>query len=397
MSLAEDIQLQFTMVLLTGVFLTAALFYLVLFFGFSRKVAFLFFSLFCLGYAGKLIFLPDLDFFKLGLSEEAAKTVRVLSFYAGAHGLIGFLLYEFSFPRRRLFLTGFFLLSVLAYFLWLPYGILYLPLSFLIAGYGWRRRMEGSRLAVVGLLGLSVMMYLDFMQNMLTLGYFFGLVFFIVCMTLSMGRQVAQQVRQRQEAMLRSASLENQLLKKSIQPHFIFNSLASLQELIDSDPGRASRFVDSLAEEFRGVTKILGQPLIPIEDEIQMCRTHLEIMEFRKDAHFTFEVEGIEGNETVPPGLFHTLMENALTHGYAHKKKGHIRLSKKYLLNAIQYRFFNDSEGEIESTGNGAGLKYVETQLEEHFPGRWRLEAGRVKGGWEVVITVRTDKSPARS
>lgn len=397
MELADDIQLQFTMVLLTGVFLTAALFYLVLFFGFSRKVAFLFFSLFCLGYAGKLIFLPDLDFFSFGLQEEPARAARIISFYAGAHGLIGFLLYEFDFPRKRLFLLGFFLLTVLAYFLWLPYGIFYLPFSFLIAGYGWREGMEGSRLAIVGLIGLSVMMYLDFMQNMLTMGYFFGLVFFIVCMTLSMGRQVAQQVRQRQEAMLRSAGLENQLLKKSIQPHFIFNSLASLQELIDSNPERASRFVDSLAKEFRSVTKILGQPLIPIEDEIQMCRSHLEIMEFRKDAHFAFEVEGVEGSETVPPALFHTLTENALTHGYAHKKRGCIRLSKQVIPDGVQYRFYNDGEVEASANGKGAGLKYVETQLEKHYPGRWKLKSGEVKDGWEVVITIQNGKSPVKS
>ncbi len=384
------------MVLLTGVFLTSALFYLVLFFGFSRKAAFLFFSLFCLGYAGKLMFIPDLEFFEFGLNDQQARFLRILFFYSGAHGLLGFLLYEFSFPRRKAFLLGFFLLSVVNYFLMLPYAILYLPLAFVVAAYGWRQQMEGSGLALVGLLGLSLMMYLDHEQDLLTLGYFFGLVFFIVCMTLSVGQQVAQQVKLRQEALLRSASLENQMLKKSIQPHFIFNSLASLQELIERDPARASRFVDSLAEEFRTVTKILGQPLISIDDEIQMCRTHLDIMEFRKDACYHFQVEGIEGTERVPPALFHTLTENALTHGYAHRKTGRICLSKKQLPGAVQYRFFNDGECEMlaaAENAKGTGLRYVETRLEEHYPGRWQARSGKVEGGWEVLITIQNESS----
>lgn len=381
---------------LTGIFLTAALFYMVLFFGFSRKAAFLFFALFCISYAGKIVFNPSLVFLDFGLTGEWENRAKGVAYYLGGVALVGFLLYEFEVPRRAGYLLAFLGLSFVPYWWrWLPYAMLFMPIALAITIYAYKNRKEGSTLAIVGLFGLALFNYLDHEQNLIFLGFFIGVLFFVVCMTLSVGRQVAQQFHLRQEAHLRSERLENQLLKKSIQPHFIFNSLASLQELIDQHPRKASQFVDSLAEEFRMLNAVVGKSLIPIEEELSLCRAHLSIMEFRKNAQFRFEVEGVQGHERVPPAIFHTLIENGITHGYGQKRKGFFHLKKSDLANGCRYQLFNDSEldpAALVIEGNGTGYKYLEARLQENYGDQWAIEKGVVDRGWEVVISIFNDK-----
>lgn len=386
--MTDDLYLTF----LTGIFLTAALFYVVLFFGFSRKAAFLFFALFCISYAGKIVFNSSLDFMDFGLTGIPEDTARSISYFLGGVSLIGFLLYEFEVTARSKWLTLFILVASILYWgRFLAYSLLFMPVALVITLYAWYRQKEGSILALVGLVGLGVFNYLDHGQHLIFLGFFMGVLFFIVCMTLSVGRQVAQQFRLRQEATMRSSLLENQLLKKSIQPHFILNSLASLQELIDQQPASASQFVDSLAAEFRLLTSVVGRSLIPIEEELRLCKAHLEIMEFRKSARFHLKVEGITGDEQIPPALFHTLIENGLTHGYGEKRVGHFLLRKENIKKGYCYVLFNDSEIDLDPGargGAGTGYKYIEARLTENYGDRWDIEAGPVLNGWQVKISI---------
>ena len=69
-----------------------------------------------------------------------------------------------------------------------------------------------------------------------------------------------------------------------------------------------------------------------MEEELSMCRAHLQIMGFRKHACFELKTEGIEGTEKIPPAIFHTLIENGLTHGYAERDQGLFILSSINLL-----------------------------------------------------------------
>ena len=83
---------------------------------------------------------------------------------------------------------------------------------------------------------------------------------------------------------LERENIKSQLesLKNQVNPHFLFNSLMSLQEWIESRPQKAAQFVQALAEEFRSISHMSGNALITMEEELAMCQAHLEIMSFRK-------------------------------------------------------------------------------------------------------------------
>ncbi|WP_082116113.1 histidine kinase [Hymenobacter terrenus] len=384
-------------VFIIGVLLTAAVFSLLLYTGSNRKVAYLFLCLYCVAHSVKLSFKPRYFFVDdVELTEHYFyANITTAAVLLGGFFLLLFLLHEFSVPHTRR-LTGLFAaFAVAAYFLFSEgyYILIVTCLAFAMALYAVHRRQEGSWLAVVGLGGLAVCTSLGY-REILNLGYIMGILFFIVCMSLSIGRQLARQYRLRQEAILRSVRLENQLLRKNIQPHFLFNTLTSLQELIDQNPPQASQLIDALAEEFRMISNIAEEKLIPIEDELKICHTHLKIMGFRREAKFALETHGLSGKEQVPPATFHTLIENGLTHGYGNKGQGRFVLSKEPLDRGVRYKLFNDSDLTATSAvyREGTGSRYVKARLEESFPGCWQMQSAPVADGWAVVIDIYDHK-----
>ena len=57
--------------------------------------------------------------------------------------------------------------------------------------------------------------------------------------------------------------------------------------------------------------------LVPIEQEIEMCHSYLTIVGIQQRALYKLEISGISGEEMIPPAIFHTLIENGITHGFS--------------------------------------------------------------------------------
>jgi len=205
--------------------------------------------------------------------------------------------------------------------------------------------------------------------------------------------QIHRRVKQQHQIELRTSRLENQLLKKNIQPHFLMNSLISLQQIIHEDPFKAEDMIDELASEFQVFSRVAEKKLIAMKDELKLCRAHLRIMEYRKGASFTLETINITGEERIPPAIFHTLVENGITHGYGLKNKGRFVLEKSLNNKQIIYRLYNDGEMNPDSKGaqkqligSGTGIKYIQARLSESYGNNWRMDYGQVDRGWETTI-----------
>lgn len=390
----QDQQADHKMILMLMVFLTSAVFFLIFYAGFGRKMAFLFLSAYCLAYSIKSILKPYQDFYTPDfLIPFMSFKLSHLPANLGSIFLIAFLLWEMSIPKKYWLLLAFTVLSIWGYFglTEMQYLIVMMTCAGMAVAYGAIQKREGIRWAILGMLGF-VTLIISWMYGFFGYGYFSGVIFFLICMTFYVGEKIAIQIRLRQAAQLRSATLENQLLKKSIQPHFILNSLASLQELIDQNPTKASDFVEQLADEFKIVSKVANQRLIPIQDELDMCYTHLKIMEYRKDATFQLITEGLTGREKIPPGIFHTLVENGITHGYGTKRSGLFILTKREQPNQVHYSLFNDGESVPIDNPNqkGTGLRYIEARLKETYGKNWAMEGKALPNGWEVLIKIKT-------
>ncbi|TQV85921.1 sensor histidine kinase [Aliikangiella coralliicola] len=393
---------------IVGIFLTAVLFISLFFVGFNRKPAYLLFSLFCLVQTVKvsLVYLTSYGELTFPVYDLAIAAMH-LSVYLGGLLLVAFLLDNFAIPNLRYWVLG--CAAVTLVFFLLQLRVLHIALSIALAFglsiYALTHKRKGALLSIIGLIGYSLFSVLGNLK-IINFGYFVGIIFFVVCMAFSLGSRMVQQTRQHQEAILRSARLENELLKKHIQPHFIMNSLMSLQELLEDNPQQASDFIEALAEEFRGFSQMAGEKRIAIGDELALCEAHLSIMSHRKRTKFTLETEGIVGDERIPPAIFHTLIENGITHGYSQQQQGRFLLSKTATNSGVRYQLFNDGEIAVPVTSvstatqnesdRGTGLKYVESRLQESYPDAWTLKSHAVDNGWSVTIEIHDNRVSER-
>ncbi|MCC2548608.1 histidine kinase [Hymenobacter sp. BT175] len=377
--------------LIIGMLVASALFCGLLYVGFARQRSYLSLIVYCGLHA--LIIYAGL----LGAARDASPAeyflfvhdVSYLALLANNLCLLTYLVLEFRLPQGRWWLAGTLAFSVAAYG-WLPVNPHFVVFTVVLVAAGLvavRLRPEASGWALAGIVAMAGLTFMGYLR-LLPLAYYWGIVCFIGIMAISIGRQLVQRYREQQEAQLRSVRLENELLRKNIQPHFLFNTLMSLQELIEENPKQANQLIDALAAEFELVSSIAEEKLISIEEELQICRTHLRIMGFRRQSEFVLETRGLLGTEQVPPATFQTLIENGLTHGYAQRGTGRFVLTKEPLVRGVRYRLFNDSDAAACSRPvvEGTGSRYVKMRLEESFPGAWHLRSAPVNGGWAVEI-----------
>jgi hypothetical protein len=326
------------------------------------------------------------------------------------------LLVQFKVPRRAWWLGALLPMVVGAWTavplfemktLWLCRAMLAVALP--IAAWALWRRRPGATLVLVAVLAGLVFIRAN-RQEFLDQSFFLTVGGLMITVFVTLGLQVRAQRQQAHEALLTAVRLETELLKKNIQPHFLLNTLATIIEVIEQDPKIAVSLIEALAGEFRILARVAGEKLIPLAHELELCRAHLRIMSLRKCARCSLEVApGVDEHELVPPALFHTLIENGLTHLLPRDAMQRFELDAVREAGRVRYTLVADGEptdrvrapaGAVSGAPTparpeGTGLRYVKARLEESFPGRWTLRGEAVPEGWRTVITIDRVMPPA--
>lgn len=107
-----------------------------------------------------------------------------------------------------------------------------------------------------------------------------------------------------------------QALTARIRPHFLFNSLNAVLSLIRVDPRRAETALEELAELFRALMRD-HRELVPLADEIALCRQYLDLETLRLGDRLRveWEIRDLPQGLAVPPLMVQPLIENAVYHG----------------------------------------------------------------------------------
>jgi hypothetical protein len=127
------------------------------------------------------------------------------------------------------------------------------------------------------------------------------------------------------------AKMEVATIRSRINPHLLFNCLTGLRALVQRNPPRAREFITLLAQFLRTTVDSQLNTLIPIEEEMSLCRQYLALEAMRgKDVLFKVTAPSKIQAFKIPPMSIQTLVENAVKHGnFSPKKKLWIRLSAK--------------------------------------------------------------------
>src|SRR6185369_6190835 len=140
--------------------------------------------------------------------------------------------------------------------------------------------------------------------------------------------------RQSREALLlqQVAEAELRALRAQINPHFLFNSLNTIADLIVRDPVRAEAMTLRLASVFRHVLAHSSRSMTTIREEMEFLRTYLYIEEarFGDRLHVEIDLAPEIAGELIPSLILQPLVENALKHGLGPKPgPGHLWISAR--------------------------------------------------------------------
>lgn len=110
---------------------------------------------------------------------------------------------------------------------------------------------------------------------------------------------------------------ELKALQAQVEPHFLFNALASLQQLIRHDAATAERFLGELHDYLRLAVPSMREPLSTVEKELALARAYLTVMATRLGERLQFELRLAPdcAAHAMPPMMLLTLVENAMRHG----------------------------------------------------------------------------------
>lgn len=130
-------------------------------------------------------------------------------------------------------------------------------------------------------------------------------------------------------------SIEQRLLRSQMNPHFIFNSLNSINSFIGSNnPIEAQAYLSKFAKLMRLILENTRKQTIPLEDELQALELNLELEKLRFQNRFDYKIElsdDINPEDIyISPMLIQPFIENSIKHGFATKReKGFIKISFK--------------------------------------------------------------------
>ncbi len=200
------------------------------------------------------------------------------------------------------------------------------------------------------------------------------------------------QWREQKQAELR-ARIE--ALQARIKPHFLFNSMNTIASLISIDPQRAEDAVLDLSTLFRA-TLNNQMMLIPLEDELALCRRYLNIEALRLGDRLNIDWQldlGLNTNETqlkIPPLTLQPLVENAIYHGIQPRTEGGTITIKSHCHHETIYILIsNPFDSSLQKhQGNHIALDNIRSRLSALFGPTAVLKTSQLDGIYTVTLRI---------
>ncbi|MDT3680790.1 MAG: histidine kinase [Burkholderiaceae bacterium] len=180
-----------------------------------------------------------------------------------------------------------------------------------------------------------------------------------------------------------------QALQARIRPHFLFNSLNTVLGLMRSDPRKAERTLENLADLFRVFMKD-SRELVPLDDEVLLCKEYLTIEKLRLADRLAvrWEIDDMPGDALLPSLLLQPLVENAVHHGIEPSAgRGEIVISVSRSGDRVRVEIVNPvPESAPRRVGNHMALSNVRERLDLTFDVEGQLEASSADGRFRVTV-----------
>jgi LytS/YehU family sensor histidine kinase len=191
------------------------------------------------------------------------------------------------------------------------------------------------------------------------------------------------------DAELKQARL--QLLKAQIEPHFLFNTLATIHALARTERPAAIELIDNFMQYVSAALPKLRHEETTLADEMQLIDAYLAIYQVRMGRRLSYEIPPVQQLPAlrIPPMILLTLVENALKHGVNPTiAGGFIRVSVTRERSTLVVRVADSGQGMQAQQGHGTGLANVRMRLMMRYGDKASLSLAPAEPRG-VVATVR--------
>lgn len=271
----------------------------------------------------------------------------------------------------------------------------------------WLQRLSipMATLAVTSLVVLDVLLFSIVTERLLNPGYAglqqlpwqsIGrnlLAAFIVTMVVLRYFYLQHQWQRQKQAEMQSRVTA---LQARIQPHFLFNSMNTIASLISTRPDQAEDAVLDLSELFRASLRTQDR-LIPLAEELALCRRYLAIESLRLGPRLTVEWALGEGLDTqaIPPLTLQPLLENAIYHGIQPRPEGGTIRIEAYRQRDTVTLMIDNPEPEPDQPshdGNRMAMTNIRDRLSALFDDQALLKTSHHQGRY--IVTLRLPWHP---
>jgi len=208
------------------------------------------------------------------------------------------------------------------------------------------------------------------------------IVFFLLIILLAVRITTRSRMRADQRVMSAEASAEMESLRRQVteaqlqtlqaqvEPHFLFNTLAAVEHLTETDPPRAAIMLRHLIAFLRGSLPNMREQNTSLGREVDLCQSYLAIMQIRMEDRLKISVDVPEALRglSFPPMMLQSLVENSIKHGLEPKPEGGaIALSARLQEGRLRVTVADTGLGIAESAPQGIGLSNIRDRLKRLF------------------------------
>jgi two-component sensor histidine kinase/gas vesicle protein len=187
-------------------------------------------------------------------------------------------------------------------------------------------------------------------------------------------------------------------LQAQVEPHFLYNTLASVQALTEVDPQQAHAMTGHLIQYLRNALPKMRESVSTVGQEAELVRAYLNILQMRMGKRLSFEIDVPADlmEAAFPPLMLPSLVENAIKHGLEPLREGGVvRISVSAVDGRLRMVVADTGRGFAEILGAGVGLANIRERLAAMYgnAGKLTLEANQPQG---VVATIEVPRDRAR-
>jgi sensor histidine kinase YesM len=250
-------------------------------------------------------------------------------------------------------------------------------------GMSWRRWPLPNYLPIVG-------------YNALLIGSAFAAMLFCARSELDAARRLQQERLHRLAAERQDAEARLQVLHAQIEPHFLFNSLASVKRLYELGPEHGRALMTNLGRCLRMAVASGEQRLTTLGREVEVARGLLDVLQLRMGERLRVQIDvrPEAAGALIPSFILGTLVENAVKHGIAPRASGGtVTINGRREADQLVVEVIDDGLGFRGETGPGVGLANSRSRLASLFGPSARLDLSRNRSGGvtaRVTIPYRT-------